>query len=112
MRVNKKAKKKDKLQRVKLLIYPLTLKQLTILIDLQQCKVLEPSVKRGPPNDKLDEGIKNKCTLSVEIDKFPCPTQAVERIVKLVTETCSLVTGTNARERACHSHSAMILIAV
>ncbi|KAK4871690.1 hypothetical protein RN001_015814 [Aquatica leii] len=50
--------------------------------------------------EELQTSIKNQGTNTKEIEilKFPCHTQAVERCIKLVTEASSLVCGAEARD--------------
>ena len=70
----------------------------TDLVDWQQCIVTEPLVTRGLPEDKNEECIEYKCAPPIVMDKFPCHTQAVERMVKLVTEASSTVVGANVHD--------------
>ncbi len=57
---------------------------------------MESPVTRDLAENKIDEFIENERTLPFE--KFPCHTQIVERMVKLVTEASSKVFELNVQD--------------
>lgn len=66
------------------------------LIDWSSCSLHEPPLTKSISDEELDLNIENK-TLA-EIPDFPCHTQGVERLVKIVTDAASSVFGASARD--------------
>ena len=66
------------------------------LIDWQTCKLSEPPILAGITDPELQELIKS--VPEMDLVRFPCHTQAVERIVKLITKASSADAGTEARD--------------
>lgn len=67
------------------------------LVDWQSVELTEPPIIKNVSDDKLSEMILH-IPDEIDILKFPCHTQAVERHIKLVTEASSLVCGTTSRD--------------
>ena len=66
------------------------------MINWQKVNLTEPPLTRSISDNEINHLISSK-----EKKSFPhllCPTQAVERCVKLVTEAFSLVCGQNSRD--------------
>ena len=59
--------------------------------------ITEPPITRDIPDAKLDDFIKERASLNVE--KYPLHTQAVERSIKLISEASLKVCGYEAREQ-------------
>lgn len=66
------------------------------LIDWQSCKLTEPPLLRNISNEDLLNQIGDPSKM--EIVKYPCNTQAVERCVRLVTEASMAVCGEHNRD--------------
>ena len=66
------------------------------LINWQKSVVTEPPLTKMFSNDQIDDFIKEQHIL--EIPKFPCHTQAVERCIKLVTDASLAVCGEHKRD--------------
>lgn len=66
------------------------------LIDWQTCELTEPPMLAATPNSELRELIRTLPEMNLV--RFPCHTQAVGRMVKLVTEASLSATGTEARD--------------
>ncbi|KAF2891076.1 hypothetical protein ILUMI_15097 [Ignelater luminosus] len=67
----------------------------TEIIVWHEYQVTPPPVLRHISNENLEVMAKDK---SLEIVDFPCPTQPVERCVKLVTEASQSVTDATSRD--------------
>jgi hypothetical protein len=69
----------------------------TNLINWQDIKVTEPPLTRKfVSDDDMEDSIANRTVK--DIHKLPCHTQAVERLIKLVTEASSAVVGAKSRD--------------
>ena len=66
------------------------------MISWHDCETSEPSLIMDTARDEVLEYISSGNSTDIGI-KFICRTQAVERNIKLVTETSSLVVGAKAR---------------
>ena len=66
------------------------------MINWQSVTVTEPPLTRDIPETELRKNIENKARL--EFKKFPCHTQCVERMIKLVTESSKKVSGVENRD--------------
>jgi hypothetical protein len=66
------------------------------LINWQHSIVTEPPLTKTFSDDQIDDFIKEQHRL--DIPKFPCHTQAVERCIKLVTEASLAVCGEHKRD--------------
>lgn len=73
-------------------------KDYTDLITWQDCKITEPPLTSNLSDETLKEIVKSGLTTCQNIKDFPCHTQAVERVIKLVTEASSAVCGENKRD--------------
>ncbi|CAH1101610.1 unnamed protein product [Psylliodes chrysocephalus] len=69
----------------------------TELINCQSVSVTEPQLTRKVSDDVLQEMIV-RVPDNIEISKYPCHTQAVERCIRTVTEASGLVSGTESRD--------------
>jgi len=70
----------------------------TEIIDWNSCALHPPPMLRNLSEDDIREIIRSATKPVGEIQKFPCHTQATERIVKLVTEASSKVCGFENRD--------------
>ena len=69
------------------------------MIDWQAASVTEPPLTKSITDDKLKEYIHTgDCPELSIIHSLPCHTQAVERMIKLVTNTSQLVTSSERRD--------------
>lgn len=68
------------------------------LIDWSKCKLTPPPIISKVSTQSLEELINTIVLPEFELIKFPCHTQSVERIVKLVTESCTKVCGEENRD--------------
>lgn len=68
------------------------------MIDRFSMDVTEPPLTRELPSGQIEENIRTSAIASEQICSFPCHTQAVERIIKVVTEAAASVYGTNQRD--------------
>ena len=74
------------------------------LISWHNCEIIEPPMIQQFEEDELRHLVEitsENCTetdLPIKFSQFPCHTQAVERMVKLVTEASSVVCGETARD--------------
>jgi len=66
------------------------------MIDGGKCTVTEPPLLKGLSDEEISDNIKSAATLTQNLD-FPCHTQGVERLVKLVTEASEKVFGEESR---------------
>ncbi|KAK4880959.1 hypothetical protein RN001_004278 [Aquatica leii] len=66
------------------------------LIDWQNCELSEPSILASISNDDLNQLIQT--VPEMDLVKFPCHTQAVERHVKIVSEASLSVSGKESRD--------------
>jgi hypothetical protein len=71
--------------------------QYTDMIAWQECNITEPPVTRHLDTAEIERYIETG-DISQEIPIFPCHTQAVERLIKLVTDASSAVSGESARD--------------
>ncbi|CAH1116385.1 unnamed protein product [Phaedon cochleariae] len=67
------------------------------MIDWQQGDITEPPLTKDITEAALREMI-SEVPDTIDILKFPCHTQAVERHIKMVTEASSLVCGSSSRD--------------
>lgn len=58
--------------------------------------ITEPPLTFNISNEALDNIVTGKETIN--FDKFPCHTQAVERCIKIVTEASTKVCGESSRD--------------
>ena len=70
----------------------------TAMIDWPTASVTEPPVTMSISDDDLREFIREPITPVVTFDRYPCHTQAVERLIKVVTEASKAVCGENRRD--------------
>jgi len=68
------------------------------LIDWQDTPISEPPILANNSADDIEMFVASGDTPVMDFPKYPCHTQAVERCVKLVTESCSSVCGVTARD--------------
>lgn len=68
------------------------------LIDWSKCKLTPPPIMSNVSTQSLEELINTNVLPEFELIKCPCHTQSVERIVKLVTESCTKVCGEENRD--------------
>lgn len=68
------------------------------LIDWSKCKLSSPPIMNNVSTESLEQLINTDVLPEFELMKFPCHTQSVERIVKLVTESCTKVCGEENRD--------------
>lgn len=73
-------------------------KDYTDLITWQDCKITEPPLTSNLSDETLKEIVESGLTTCQNIQDFPCHTQAVERVIKLVTEASTAVCGENKRD--------------
>ena len=66
------------------------------LIKLKQ--ITEPPLTQTISIEQLTTAISNREIIEMDIKKLPCHTQAVERCIKLVTESASNVCGWSKRD--------------
>lgn len=66
------------------------------LIDWQNCELSEPPILASISNDNLNQLINT--VPEMDLVKFPCHTQAVERHVKIVSEASLSVSGKESRD--------------
>ena len=71
-------------------------KEYTEIIHWPSCEVTEPPVISSTSNEELQKIIETG--EYIKIPKFPCHTQAVERNIKLVTESSTAVCGQSRRD--------------
>ncbi|CAG9826901.1 unnamed protein product [Diabrotica balteata] len=71
------------------------------MIDRQSTTITEPLLTKCISNEELEEMILD-IPAEIEILKYPCHTQAVERCIKLVTEASVTVCGNTARDEFMH----------
>ena len=67
------------------------------LIDWATCKISTPLIMRNVTTQGLEE-LNTNVLPEFKLIKFLCHKQSVERIVKLVTESCTKVCGEENRE--------------
>lgn len=70
----------------------------TELIDWQSCELTEPPLTKDINDDELQQLIRSAEDSAITFPRFPCHTQAVERCVKIVTESALTVVGEHARD--------------
>lgn len=70
----------------------------TELIDWSVCKLTPPPLLSRMPTEHIASLLKDKALPEFNYLKFPCHTQAVERCVKLVTESAEKVCGHENRD--------------
>ena len=70
----------------------------TQLIFWDKCDITEPPILSHLSNDDICTFVDGDPSFKQTLSSFPCHTQAVERCVKLVTETCSHVVGSERRD--------------
>jgi len=68
------------------------------IIDWKQLAATEPPLTAHISKDELQMFVANREVPVIDFPKFPCYTQSVERCVKLVTEACAAVCGTDSRD--------------
>jgi hypothetical protein len=68
------------------------------MIDWQAIRLTEPPATRNLSDEKLKELIQSREPLGDGLLDFPCHTQAVERIIKLVTDASGSVVGEQNRD--------------
>ncbi|CAG9826869.1 unnamed protein product [Diabrotica balteata] len=68
------------------------------LINWSECEVTAPPMLADIPDDELKQLIDSSIIADFDFPKYPCHTQAVERCVKLVSESSLLVTGPERRD--------------
>ena len=68
------------------------------LINWQNEQVLEPPLLKNIPTEDIQKKIRDKTMPGLTNSSIPCHSQAVERMIKLVTEASSKVCGKNERE--------------
>jgi len=73
-------------------------KDYTEIVEWMSCKVTEPPILRNMTNDELWALINETEIPSVDFQRYPCHTQAVERGIKLVTEASKLVCDESSRD--------------
>ncbi|GBN25375.1 hypothetical protein AVEN_61755-1 [Araneus ventricosus] len=73
-------------------------KQYIDVIDWFKCDVTEPPITSDLTVEELKSVAKNGSKKDLQIYKFPCYTQSVERCVKLVTEDASTACGSHNRD--------------
>ena len=96
-RIKKTRKNKEKTVRI-FQVPPLNFnaKDYIDLIDWQQSKITEPPLTRHMTEEDIASHIANQSRITFE--KFPCHTQAVERMIKEVTDASLKVCGYEARD--------------
>ena len=70
------------------------------MIDWQE-DVTEPPLTTHLPEQEIQENIVNKTMFSMK--EYPCHTQFVERMIKLVTESSTKVIGSTNRDGFVHN---------
>lgn len=73
-------------------------KEYVELINWQDVEVTEPPLTLNISDDAIKLFVANGSAPIIDFPRFPCHTQAVERCVKLVTESSSNVCGAEARD--------------
>ncbi|GBN26634.1 hypothetical protein AVEN_102707-1 [Araneus ventricosus] len=73
------------------------------MIDWFKCNVTEPPITVDLTVEELKSIAENGSVKDLQIYKFPCHTQSVERCIKLVAETASMV---------CESHNRDVLLEI
>jgi len=68
------------------------------MINWQKTEVTEPPVTKTIPDAKIHKFIKTGDKPEGLIPLFPCHTQAVERLIKLVTDASTSVSGRERRD--------------
>src|ERR1700761_3136446 len=68
------------------------------LIDWQTTPLLEPVLIKHILTAQLSAGLSSATNVVVDIQPFPCYSQVVERLVKIVTESASKVYGHDRRD--------------
>lgn len=66
------------------------------MIDWNETDLTEPPLTAQYSDEFIDRQIKENGKLNIE--RYPCHTQAVERVIRLVTEASSSVCGENNRD--------------
>lgn len=61
----------------------------TVIVDWNSCKLTPPPILRDLTNNELKLFVTKDSKTIIDLQKFPCHTQAVERCVKIVTEASS-----------------------
>lgn len=69
------------------------------VIDWSNCKLTEPPLTKHISTEVLRENIRSSAFANEDLKDFPCHTQSVERMVKLVTEAASAVCGPEERHK-------------
>lgn len=67
------------------------------LIDWSNCTLSPPPIMKCVTNESIQKYLRTREIPDFEFLKFPCHMQAVERCVKLVTESAGKVCGENSR---------------
>jgi len=67
------------------------------MIDWSSCTLSEPPILKHLTDETLEENIKTSAELE-ENTKFPCHTQGVERLIRLVSQASQKVYGEDARD--------------
>ena len=73
------------------------------LFDWSSSKVTPPPILNNKTIEDLKKMLEEPIPIDWTFTKFPCDTQAAERIVKLVTEASKKVCGHNKRDGFIHS---------
>ena len=68
------------------------------VIDWKQVAATEPPLTIHVSKDELQMFVVNREVSVIDFPKFPCHTQAVERVVNLITEASAAVCGTDSRD--------------
>jgi hypothetical protein len=68
------------------------------LINWQDTKITEPPLTADVPEADIRSFVKSGGQSTIEFERFPCHTQAVERCVKIVTEASLAVCGEVSRD--------------
>ena len=68
------------------------------LINWQDTKITEPPLTADVPEADIRSFVKSGGQSTIEFERFPCHTQAVERCVKIVTEASLDVCGGVSRD--------------
>ena len=63
------------------------------LINWQDTEITEPPLTANVPEADIRSFVKSDGQSTIEFERFPCHTQAVERCVKIVTEASLAVSG-------------------
>lgn len=69
------------------------------IIDWEKCKITEPPLLKSISTEIRKENIRNSAFPSEDLKGFPCHTQGVERMVKLVTDAATAVCGPQERHK-------------